>query len=72
MHLNPDQEAQLEQLSAVTGRRTDELVREALDHMLAYNAWFKEQVRVGLDQLHRGEFIEDDEIRNRIERMFRS
>jgi uncharacterized protein len=28
-----------------------------------YDAWFKEQVQIGLDQLDRGEFIADEEMR---------
>ena len=38
--------------------------------MLAYNPWFREQVQVGLDQIERGEFVEDEEVRARIERIF--
>jgi predicted transcriptional regulator len=68
--LTPYQEAQLNELATTTGRGTDELLREAVDRLLAYNSWFKEQVQVGLDQISRGEFVEDDEVRARIERMF--
>lgn len=70
VHLTPNQEAQLNELAATTGRRTDELVQEAVDRLLAYNNWFKEQVQVGLDQIKRGEFVEDEKVRARIERMF--
>ena len=70
VHLTPNQEARLNELAAATGRRTDELVQEAVDRLLAYNNWFKEQVQVGLDQIQRGEFVEDETVRARIERMF--
>ena len=70
VHLTPNQEARLNELAATTGRRTDELVQEAVDRLLAYNNWFKEQVQVGLDQIKRGEFVEDEKVRARIERMF--
>ena len=70
VHLTPNQEARLNELAAATGRRTDELVQEAVDRLLAYNDWFKEQVQVGLDQIKRGEFVEDEKVRARIERMF--
>jgi len=68
--LSPYQEAQLNELATTTGRGTDELLREAGDGLLAYNNWFKDQVQVGLDQISRGEFVEDEEVRARIERMF--
>ena len=72
VHLTPQQETRLNELATTTGRGTDELVQEAVDRLLAYDAWFKEQVRVGLDQINRGEFVEDKEVRGRIERMFQS
>jgi predicted transcriptional regulator len=72
VHLTPHQESRLNELATATGRGTDELVQEAVDRLLAYNNWFKEQVQVGLDQINRGEFVEDEEVRAGIERMFPS
>jgi hypothetical protein len=40
--------------------------------MFEYNQWFKEQVQVGLDQVGRGEFIEEEDMDARVERMLRS
>ena len=37
--------------------------------LLAHNEWFKQQVQVGLDQIARGEFIEEEEMDARVERM---
>ena len=71
VHLSPKQESQLNELATTTGRGTDELVQEAVERLLAYNNSFKEQVQVGLDQVKRGEFVEDEEVRGRIDRMFR-
>lgn len=71
VHLRPNQEAQLNQLAAATGRRTDELVQEAVDRLLAYDKFFTEQVQIGLDQIKQGEFVEDDEVRTRIDRIFK-
>ena len=72
VHLTPQQETRLNELATATGRGTDELVQEAVDRLLAYNKWFKEQVQVGLEQIDRGEFVEDEEVRATIERMFQS
>ena len=69
--LTHDQLAQLNQISTATGRGTDELVREAVDNLLAYDKWFREQVRTGLDQMERGELLSGEEVRARLERIFR-
>jgi predicted transcriptional regulator len=57
------------ELAATTGRGTDDLVQEAVARLLAHNEWFKQQVQVGLDQIARGEFIEEEEMDARVERM---
>jgi predicted transcriptional regulator len=72
VHLTPAQETALTKLAADTGRRADELVQEAVDRLLAYNQWFKEQVQVGLDQIARGEVVSHEEVGERIERLFRA
>ena len=69
VRLPQNQETQLNELSAKTGRGTDDLVREAVARLLAHNEWFAQQVRVGLDQIARGEFIEEEEMDARVERL---
>jgi predicted transcriptional regulator len=69
VRLPQNQETQLNELSAKTGRDTDDLVREAVARLLAHNEWFAQQVRVGLDQIARGEFIEEEEMDARVERL---
>ena len=70
--LPKNQEAQLNDLALRTGRGTDELIQEAVARMLAHNARFKEQVQIGIDQIARGEFVEEDEMDARIKRMLKS
>jgi predicted transcriptional regulator len=60
VHLPQQQESQLNGLAAETGRGTDELVQEAVARLLAHNEWFRQQVQVGIDQITRGEFIEEE------------
>ena len=72
VHLPQNQEAQLNELAAKTGRGTDDLVQEAVARLLAHDEWFKEQVQVGIDQINRGEFIEEEEMDARVERMLQS
>ena len=69
--LPESQEAQLNELAFRTGRGTDDLIQEAVA-MLAHDAWFKEQAQIGIDQIGRGEFIEEDEMDARVERMLES
>ena len=72
VHLPQQQEAQLNALAAQTGRGTDELVQEAIAQLLASNEWFQAQVQIGIDQIARGEFIEEEEMDARVESMLRS
>jgi predicted transcriptional regulator len=72
VHLPQNQEAQLNELAAQTGRGTDELMQEAVAKLLDHNEWFKMQVQIGIDQIARGEFIEEEEMDVRVEGMLRS
>ncbi|HXJ92271.1 MAG TPA: hypothetical protein VMT20_05260 [Terriglobia bacterium] len=69
IHLPQTDEAKLNELAVKTGRGTDELVQEAVHHLLARNEWFQEQVQIGIDQIERGEFIEEEEMDARVARM---
>jgi predicted transcriptional regulator len=72
MLLPQNQETQLNELAARTGRGTDELVREAVAQLLVRNERFNQQVQLGIDQIKRGEFIEEEEMDARAERMLNS
>jgi len=69
VRLPENQEAQLSELAHRTGRGTDDLIQEAVARMLAHDVWLKEQVQIGIDQIARGEFIEEDEMDARVKRM---
>jgi len=71
VHLLENQEVRLNELAVATGRGTDELVQEAVARLLADSEWFKDQVQIGVDQIARGEFIEEEEMDARVERMLR-
>ena len=45
---------------------------EAVAKLLAYDEWFEQQVQIGMDQIARGQFIEEDEMNARVERMLHS
>jgi predicted transcriptional regulator len=69
VHLGQNQEAQLNELADRTGRGTNDLGQEAVAQFLAHDEWFKQQVQIGVDQVARGEFLEEEEMNVRVERM---
>jgi predicted transcriptional regulator len=68
----PDrQAAELANLSSRTGRSPSDLVVEAVDRLLEQETRFEEQVQLALDQIARGEFLEEEEMDARVARMLR-
>ncbi|MGD0547427.1 MAG: hypothetical protein ABR991_06315 [Terracidiphilus sp.] len=72
LQLPERQAAELASLSMRTGRSADALAVEAVDRLLAQENWFDEQVQLGIDQIARGEFLEEDEMDARVARMMRA
>ena len=72
VHLPRREEARLLDLAARTGRATDDLVKEAVAKLLDYDDWFSRQVQIGVDQIARGEFIEEEQMDVLVERMLRN
>jgi predicted transcriptional regulator len=67
VHLNPDLQSKLTRLATEQGRDTSALVEEAVERLVDYDEWFSREVEKGLAAADRGEFIEHDEIRSRID-----
>jgi predicted transcriptional regulator len=72
VHLTGQQEAQLIDLAARTGRGTDELMERAVAQMLEYDAKFLEAVEQGRASAGRGELIEHDDVVRQIEALLQS
>jgi predicted transcriptional regulator len=72
LQLPERQAAELASLSMRTGRSPGELVVDAVDRLLAQEAWFDAQVQLGIDQIARGEFLEEEEMDARVARMMRA
>lgn len=72
LQLPERQAAELASLSSRTGRSPDELVTEAVDRLLAQESWFDEQVQLGIDQIARGELLEEEDMDARVKRMMRT
>jgi len=72
LQLPEAQAAGLISLSARTGRSAGELVVEAVDRLLAEERWFDAQVQLGIDQIARGEFLDEEQMDARVARMMRA
>jgi predicted transcriptional regulator len=67
LHLTRETEARLNELAQRTSRGTDELLEEAVTHLVAYNEWFERKVKASLAAAERGETIPDEEVRTWLE-----
>jgi predicted transcriptional regulator len=55
-------------IAAENNRGTEEYVRQLVEHYLDHDAWFRQKVKNGLDQLDHEEFVTHEEIGARIAR----
>ena len=71
VHFTPEQEAQLSQMAAKAGTHPERLVKDILVRYLDDEAQFLPAVEKGIAAAERGEFIEEEEMDDRIKRMFK-
>lgn len=71
VRLQPEKEAQLAQIAAERGLRTDELAQQVLSHYLEDDKRFIEAVNVGLAAAERGEFVEHEEVGKKLKQILR-
>jgi predicted transcriptional regulator len=69
VRFTPEQEAQLAQIATKAGTDPERLVKDVLDRYLDAEARFLAAVEKGLAAAERGEFIEEEEMDARFERM---
>jgi predicted transcriptional regulator len=72
VHLSPEQEHQLSQLAIRQGRDADVLAQEAISQYLEEEARFNEAVKLGEEDLDRGEYLTHEEVGKRLDRLLRS
>jgi predicted transcriptional regulator len=72
VHLPPELQAKVDRAAAENNSGAEEYVKQLVEHYLDHDAWFRQQVKRGLDQLDRGEFLTHEEVGARIDKMFRS
>ena len=72
VHFTAGQQAQLMQIAAKAGINPERLVTDVVVRYLNEKARFLEAVEKGIAAAERGEFIEEEEMDARLERMFQS
>ena len=72
LHFTPKQEAKLAQIANQEGTDAERLVKEAALRLLEEDARFRAAVREGIAQADRGEFIEQQDMDARLEKILRS
>jgi predicted transcriptional regulator len=71
VHFTPEQEAELAKIAGISGVDPEAFVRNAALRLLD-EAEFLAAVQKGIDEADRGEFIEEEEMDARVEKMLRS
>jgi predicted transcriptional regulator len=72
VHFTPEQQAQLAQIATKAGTKPEQLVTDVVARYLDEKARFLAAVEKGIAAAERGEFIEEEEMDARLERMFQS
>ena len=67
--LQPEKEAQLAQIAAQKGLKTDELAQQVLSRYLDDDVHFIEAVNLGLAAADRGEFVDHEEVGKKLKQI---
>lgn len=71
LRLSPELQDKVERAAAQNNRGAEDYVKQLVESYVDHDAWFRQQVKKGLDELDRGEFVTDQEVREKIEKLFR-
>ncbi len=72
VHFSADKEARLRQFATRKGKGAEQVVEEAVDRMLEYEARFVGAVEEGRASARRGELLDHEVVVERIEKILRS
>jgi len=70
VHFSPDVETRLQQVASANGKDPEQLVKDTVARMLENHSRFIDGVQKGIEQAERGEFVEHQDVLNRIDRLF--
>ena len=62
VQLTPESEAKLTELAKRTRRQPNELLEEAVDHLVAYNEWFERKVKSSMAAVEANQTVPDEEV----------
>ena len=72
IQLKPELADKLNQIASQSGRQANQIVEELVETYIDHDRWFRQEVKKGLAQLDREEFVDHDQVMARIDRLFRS
>ena len=72
VHFTPEQEAELSRIASHNGSPAEQLVKQAALRLVEEEAKFRASVRRGLQQADRGELLEHDEVKARMQRLLQA
>jgi predicted transcriptional regulator len=61
-HLRAEAVTKLNDLARRTHRGTDELLEEAVEHLVTYNEWLDRKVKDSQSAVERGEIVSDEQV----------
>ena len=70
VHFTPEMQAKLESVAAANRRDADEYVQQLVESYVDHDAWFRQEVTEGLEQLDHGEFLTHEEVGARLQKKF--
>ena len=69
VHFTPEQEAQLSRIATYAGTDAEQLVKDAVLRLVEEDVRFRAGVRRGTEQADRGELLNNNDVKARIERI---
>ena len=69
---SPDLQAKLDRLAAENRRGAAEYVQQLVESYVDHDAWFRQKVMGGLEQLDHGEFLTHEEVGDRLKKLFQT
>jgi predicted transcriptional regulator len=72
VHFTPEQESQLSEIASQSGTDAEQLVKSAALRLLERDARFRASVQKGIEDADRGDFVDEQEMESRINRMLHS
>jgi predicted transcriptional regulator len=71
VHFTPEQQALLSKIATAEGIDAEKLVKDAALRLIEDDERFRAGVREGLAQADRGEFVDEDEMKQQIDKLLK-